>query len=92
MQPSFRFQPTVHTLEARAVPAAFPMTDDRVVLTPDDGGLPKIKVINPANGEDVGEIQVYDNAFRGGVLGELKTSFIYTKLQVAKSDPDQDPL
>jgi hypothetical protein len=62
-----RFQPAVVPLETRAVPAAFPMTDDRVVLTPDDGGLPKIKVINPANGEDVGEIQVYDNAFRGGV-------------------------
>ncbi len=67
MSNPLRFQPTVFTLEARAVPAAFPMTDDRVVVTPDDGGLPRLKIIDPATGEDVGEIQVYDLGFRGGV-------------------------
>ena len=55
-------------LETRAVPAAFAgIADDSIAVAPEDGGIPKVKVIDPKTGEDIAEFQVYDDAFRGGV-------------------------
>ncbi len=60
--------------ENRVMPAAFPLTASAVAISPDDGGIPKIKIIDSNTGEDLGEIQAYEDSFRGGVrvaLGDL---------------------
>lgn len=54
------------SFEDRTVPAVL-VPDNAVLIGPDGGGIPKIKIVDPATGEDVGEIQAYEDAFRGGV-------------------------
>lgn len=71
-----RFAPRFEALEDRSVPAAgFPgISAGAVAIAPEDGGIPRIKIVNPATGEDVAEIQAYEDAFRGGVnvaLGDV---------------------
>lgn len=64
----------VDSLENRLAPAVFPIPAGAVALAPDDGGIPRIKIIDPTTGEDIGEIQAYEDAFRGGVhvaLGDV---------------------
>jgi hypothetical protein len=68
-----RFTPRLETVEARTVPAAGfrAIPDDAVAVSPDDGGVPRVKIIDPATGEDVAEVQAYEDAFRGGVRTAL---------------------
>lgn len=54
-------------LEARAVPAVFPLSAASVLITPDDGGIPRITAVNSVTGEDDGDILAYEPSFRGGV-------------------------
>ena len=54
-------------LEARAVPAAFTLSADSIAVAPEDGGIPRVKIIDPKTGADIGEVDVYDSGFRGGV-------------------------
>ncbi|QDU21290.1 FG-GAP-like repeat-containing protein [Urbifossiella limnaea] len=67
------FRPTLERFEERAVPAAGwrPIPDDSVTTGPDDGGVPRVKIIDPVTGEDVGEIEAYELGFRGGVRTAL---------------------
>ncbi len=61
-------------LEARETPAAFPLPAGAVAISPDDGGIPKVKIVDSRTGDDLGEIQAYEDAFRGGVrvaLGDV---------------------
>ena len=72
----FGFKPSLEQVEARDVPAAGfrALPDDAVAVGPDDGGVPRVKVIDPVTGEDIAEIQAYEDAFRGGVrtaLGDI---------------------
>lgn len=65
---SRRFVPRVEMCEDRVVPSiTSPIPHGSLVETPDDGGIPHVRIINPVSGEDVGEIDAYDNSFRGGV-------------------------
>ncbi len=60
--------------ESRIVPAAFPIPASAVAISPDDGGIPIVKLVDPTTGEDFGEVQAYEDAFRGGVhtaLGDV---------------------
>ncbi|VTS02533.1 hypothetical protein [Tuwongella immobilis] len=63
--------------EDRIVPASpvLPVIpDDSVIITPIGGGIPKITIIDPTTGEDLAEIEAYEDSFRGGVevaRGEL---------------------
>ena len=67
-----RFRPQVEVCEDRAVPASFgSIADDSISVSPDDGGTPRVKIIDPATGEDIGEIQAYEDSFRGGVRSAL---------------------
>jgi len=66
------FRPQLETVEDRAVPASFgTVSDDSISVTPDDGGIPRVKIIDPATGEDIGEIEAFENSFRGGVRAAL---------------------
>jgi hypothetical protein len=67
-----KFRPQVEVCEDRAVPASFgSIADDSISVSPDDGGTPRVKIIDPATGEDIGEIQAYEDGFRGGVRSAL---------------------
>lgn len=67
-----RFRPGLDALEARDVPAIVsPIPDDSIAVGPDDGGIPRVKIIDPATGEDVAEVEAYEEAFRGGVRTAL---------------------
>ena len=58
----------LEAFEDRVVPAILaPIPDHSLVVSPDDGGIPRVRIIDPATGEDVGEIEAYENSFRGGV-------------------------
>ena len=60
--------------ESRIVPAVFPLSPGAVAISPDDGGIPKVKIVDSTTGEDIGELQAYEDAFRGGVrvaLGDI---------------------
>ena len=46
------------------------MTESTAV-GPDDGGIPRVKIVDASTGEDVGEIEAYEDAFRGGVRTAL---------------------
>ncbi|MBX9581339.1 MAG: FG-GAP-like repeat-containing protein [Gemmataceae bacterium] len=70
------FQPSLEQVEARDVPAAGfrAIPDDAVAVGPDDGGIPRVNILDPVTGEDVAEVQAYEDAFRGGVrtaLGDI---------------------
>ena len=71
----FAFRPQLEVVEARCVPAGFSgISDDAVVIAPDNGGIPRVKIIDPNTGEDVAEIEAYETSFRGGVrtaLGDI---------------------
>jgi|GEM_PF-6839582 len=61
-------------LEAREVPAAFPIPADAVAISPDDGGIPTVHLVSPLTGQSYGTVAAYESAFRGGVhaaLGDL---------------------
>ncbi len=65
---------TCEAFESRVVPAVFPLSAGAVAISPDDGGIPKVKIVDSNTGEDIGEIQAYEDAFRGGVrvaLGDV---------------------
>ena len=62
---SFKLQ--VDALEAREVPAAFPITGDTVAIRPDDGGIPVVHLASASTGTEFGQVQAYEGAFRGGV-------------------------
>ena len=62
------------SLEAREVPAAFPIPADAVAISPDDGGIPVIHLVSPLTGQSYGTVAAYEDGFRGGVhaaLGDL---------------------
>ncbi len=61
------FRPSLTALETRAVPAAFTLSADSIAVAPEDGGIPRVKIIDPKTGADIGEVDVYDVGFRGGV-------------------------
>jgi hypothetical protein len=59
-------------LESRAMPAVLAgVPADAVVVAPDDGGVPQVKIVDPATGEDVAVVQAYEDSFRGGVHASL---------------------
>ncbi|HVK17162.1 MAG TPA: hypothetical protein VM533_09445, partial [Fimbriiglobus sp.] len=64
-----RARPILQEVEDRLVPA--PIPSGSVLVTPDDGGIPRVKVVDPATGEDVAEFQAYEDQFRGGVHAAL---------------------
>ncbi len=58
--------------EDRLVPASFgTISPDSITVSPDDGGAPRVRIVNPATGEDTGEIQAFEDSFRGGVRSAL---------------------
>ncbi len=60
--------------EPRDVPAVFPIPASAAAISPDDGGIPSIKIVDPITGEDFGAVQAYEDSFRGGVrvaLGDV---------------------
>jgi hypothetical protein len=72
MTKSLAFRPQLELVEERAVPASFgTISDDSIAVAPDDGGIPRVKIVDPATGEDTGEIQAYEDSFRGGVRAAL---------------------
>src|SRR5262249_11346771 len=68
---SNRFAPLLADLEDRTGPAGYPPPAGATLVSPDDGGIPRVKVIDPATGEDIAEVQAYEDAFRGGVRAAL---------------------
>lgn len=66
-----RTQLRAEALESREVPALFPISAAAVAISPDDGGIPSVKLVDPSTGEDFGEIRAYEDAFRGGVHATL---------------------
>src|SRR5688500_8044597 len=68
--PDVKSRPTLDGFEDRLVPA-LPIPAGSVLVTPDDGGIPRVKVVDPATGEDVAEFQAYEDQFRGGVHAAL---------------------
>src|SRR5687767_10359333 len=68
--PDVKSRPALDGFEDRVVPA-LPIPAGSVLVTPDDGGIPRIKVVDPATGQDVHEFQAYEDAFRGGVHAAL---------------------
>jgi hypothetical protein len=59
------------SLEAREVPAAFPVAADAVAVSPDDGGIPVVHLVSAKTGAELGQVQAYEDAFRGGVHAAL---------------------
>ncbi len=60
--------------ESRIVPTVFPIPANAVAISPDDGGIPQIKVVDPTTGTDIGTFQAFEDSFRGGVhvaLGDV---------------------
>ena len=58
--------------EDRLVPASFgTISPDSISVSPDNGGVPRVKIVNPATGEDTGEVQAFEDSFRGGVRSAL---------------------
>ena len=72
-RPRGGFKPSLEQVEARDVPAAGfrAIPDDAVAVGPDDGGVPRVKILDPVTGEDVAEIEAYEASFRGGVRTAL---------------------
>ena len=58
-------------LEAREVPAAFPIAADAVAISPDDGGIPIVHLASAKSGTELGQVQAYEDSFRGGVHAAL---------------------
>ncbi len=68
------FRPRCEQFETRDVPAAFPIPAGAAAISPDDGGIPRVKIVDATTGDDIGEIEAYEAAFRGGVhttLGDV---------------------
>ncbi len=62
----------VSGLEERSVPAALAgVPANAVAIAPDDGGIPRVRLVNPATGADIADVQAYEDAFRGGVHAAL---------------------
>ncbi len=58
--------------EDRLVPASFgTISPDSISVSPDDGGVPRVEIVNPATGETTGTIQAFEDSFRGGVRSAL---------------------
>ena len=60
--------------ESRIVPTVFPIPANAVAISPDDGGIPQIKIVDPTTGADIGTFQAFEDSFRGGVhvaLGDV---------------------
>ncbi len=60
--------------ESRIVPTVFPIPANAVAISPDDGGIPQIKIVDPTTGADIGTVQAFEDSFRGGVhvaLGDI---------------------
>ena len=58
--------------EDRLVPASFgTVAPDSISVSPDDGGVPRVEIVNPATGETTGVIQAFEDSFRGGVRSAL---------------------
>ena len=58
--------------EDRLVPASFgTISADSISVSPDDGGVPRVEIVNPATGETTGVIQAFEDSFRGGVRSAL---------------------
>jgi hypothetical protein len=67
-----RFQPRVESCEDRLVPAAWtPIADGTVAVAPEDGGAPKIHLVEPVTGKVVKQVIGYEGSFRGGIHAEL---------------------
>jgi len=67
-----QFRPQVESCESRSLPAAWtPIPDGTLVVAPDDGGIPKVHLIDPVTGKQVNEITGFDGSFRGGIHAEL---------------------
>ncbi len=66
------FRPRLQEFEPRALPAAWtPISDDAVVIAPEDGGRPIIHLADPVTGREVKQIIGYEGSFRGGIHAEL---------------------
>ena len=51
-----------------------PIPDDAIAVAPDDGGIPRVSIVNPATAGDIDTVQAYEDSFRGGVhvaLGDV---------------------
>lgn len=60
--------------ESRIVPTVFPIPANAVAISPDDGGIPQVKIVDPTTGADIGTFQAFEDSFRGGVhvaLGDV---------------------
>ncbi len=60
--------------ESRIVPTVFPIPANAVAISPDDGGIPQIQIVDPTTGADIGTFQAFEDSFRGGVhvaLGDV---------------------
>ncbi|MFO0851580.1 MAG: VCBS repeat-containing protein [Gemmataceae bacterium] len=66
-------QPLLHLspLEDRVVPTLAGVPANAVVVAPDTGGIPVVRVVSPSTGATVGEVQAYEDSFRGGVRAAL---------------------
>jgi hypothetical protein len=70
--PRARFRPHVEKCEDRVVPATWtPIADGTIAVSPDDGGAPKIHLIEPVTGKVVKQVIGYEGSFRGGIHAEL---------------------
>jgi hypothetical protein len=67
-----RFRPNLETCEDRVVPAAWtPIADGTVAVAPEDGGAPKVHLMDPVTGREVKQVIGYEGSFRGGIHAEL---------------------
>jgi hypothetical protein len=68
-----RFRPALDGFEPRLVPAAgwSPIPAGTVVVAPEDGGSPKIHLMDPVTGRTVRTVIGYEGQFRGGIHAEL---------------------
>ena len=67
-----RFRPRLDSCEDRVVPAAWtPIADGTLAVAPEDGGAPKVHLIDPVTGREVKQVIGYEGSFRGGIHAEL---------------------
>ena len=64
---------TLDCYEDRITPVAgfSSVPANAVVIAPDDGGIPLVRVVDPTTGKGVASITAYEDAFRGGVHAAL---------------------
>src|SRR5438874_1679688 len=67
-----RFRPQLECFETRALLAAWtPIADGTFVVAPEDGGIPRIHLMDPVTGKEVKQVIGYEGSFRGGIHAEL---------------------